>query len=68
MEFDHEEVIGSIVCPHCGNQQEDTDYCAEQNYEGKEVCFECGGEYGFWAEFTIEWSTRKLPEASTPQP
>lgn len=58
-EIDH-VLTPDIVCPHCGHEQEDTDYCADQNYEGEEECIKCGGRYSYCAEFTVDWTTKKL--------
>ncbi len=60
-EIDH-EFVRDVVCPWCGNAQEDTDYCADQRYSGEEECFECGHKYAFEADFDITWCTRKIGE------
>jgi hypothetical protein len=59
-EINHEGTEGTIVCPWCGHEQEDTDYCSNRSYEGDEECDACGKTYHYFAEFTIEWYTRKV--------
>jgi DNA-directed RNA polymerase subunit RPC12/RpoP len=58
--IDHWYVKDEVVCPHCGHAYEDTDFCADQCYDGHMLCDECEQEFEYEAEFEIYWTTKKV--------
>ena len=58
-EIDH-EYTQEIVCPYCGNKQDDTDYMIDGNMEGTEVCEECGEKFKFESDISVYWITSKI--------
>ncbi len=62
-DIDHEGTENKIVCPYCGDEQEDTDYCSQQQYEGDAECSACGRTFHYFAEFAVSWFTQKVEDA-----
>lgn len=60
-QIDHIARNGLIVCPYCGEEQEDTDFRIDGFMEGKVICNSCGNEFSFESEIAVYWSTKKIP-------
>lgn len=63
-EIDHEYTQGEIVCPYCGNKQDDIDFRIDNYMEGKEICENCDKEFKFESDISIYWITSKIDNKS----
>ncbi len=60
-DIDH-EFTDEIVCPHCGNEGQDSWECSD---EGESVCEECRKGFDFVRNTSVTYSTFK--KALTPK-
>ena len=51
-----------IICPHCGNEVDSTDYAIDGLLKGEETCEECGKKYKYEVNFETTWITTKISE------
>lgn len=47
-----------VICPHCGNQMGDCWEWVTEDYT-EETCEVCGGRFGYWAEYSVSYCTKK---------
>lgn len=53
---------GEIVCPHCGAEYSDSIEFTTHQTSGEERCDGCDQPFLWDADFSVTYSTRKLPE------
>ena len=54
--------MSCIICPYCGHEMDECDSCelASRNECGTDTCDECGRDYEWYAEVSVEFSTHKI--------
>lgn len=50
------EYTSEVVCPWCGYEYHDS---WEFSNEGNEICPECFGEFEYWRDITVDYSTKR---------
>jgi len=54
-----------IVCPHCGEKHDDTDFRGEGDMYGEMECYSCMKPFSYEADIDVTWCTGKIPEPPT---